>query len=76
MMDTIFGNLVFDCTEGFIVSPRFMSLLTISLTEGSCAYKAGKTSSADLTPANVQSLIIKYLPFLIALVHHIELQCR
>ena len=76
MMDIMFGNLVFDCTDGFIVSPRFMSLFTISLTEGSSAYKPGKTASAELTATNVQSLIIKYLPFLIGLVHHGEVLCR
>jgi len=76
MMDTMFGNLVFDCTDGFVVSARFMSLFTISLTENSSAYKPGKTASADLTATNVQSLVVKYLPFLIGLSHHVEILCR
>jgi hypothetical protein len=34
MMETVFGDMIFDSTEGFIGSPRFMSLFTISLMAG------------------------------------------
>ena len=72
MMDTMFGNLSFDCTECLIGSPRVMSLFTLALTAGCNSQKPGIQASAS----SVQSLLIRFQPFIIALSHHLELVFR
>lgn len=46
MMDTMLGNLSFDCTECLIGSPRVMSIFTLALTAGCNTHKPGVRASA------------------------------
>ena len=39
---TLFGDLVFDNTDGMIQSPRFLSLFTISILSGCTVHQAAK----------------------------------
>ena len=69
---TLFGDLIIDSLEGFVHSPRFMSILTVSLLYNCNSIKPGKKTSAVM----IQSLLIKFLPYFIAVFDTMQLLMR
>ncbi len=60
-----FGNVIFDSTDGLAQSPRLMALFTLSLLSGCHLKTTSKTNGS----VKIQAKILKYLPYVIAVVN-------
>lgn len=68
MKGTVFGDLIFDSTDGLIHSPRHLAMFTVSFLSGCTVNKALHSPEA----VKVQSWFVRHLPNLIALLNGFE----